>query len=175
MILEGERIRLRPATREDLPAYIRWHSDPEFRRFMGFGVELFQAVVSPPWDETVFSTETNEGRLIGFVMIARMRNVTRNCELVDVGIGERDCWDQGYGTEMVKLALRYCFRELGMHQVRIVTSAYNERAQRCYGRIFPHRAVHRDRAWEPQEGRFWDEIYFDILEEEFAALEQASP
>ena len=98
MILESDRIRLRPATREDLPAYTRWHTDPEFRRSMGTGVELFQAIVSPPWDQTVFSTETKEERLIGFVMIAGVRNVTRNCELVDVGIGEKDCWDQGYGT-----------------------------------------------------------------------------
>lgn len=171
MILEGERIRLRTATRDDLPAYIRWHGDTEFRRYMGTGVDVFQAVVSPPWNEVVLSAETKEGRLIGLVMIGKIRNVNRNCELTDVGIGEKDCWDRGYGTEMVKLALGHCFRELGMHQVRISTAAYNERAERCYGRIFPHRAIHRDRAWLWEDGRFYDQVYFDILEDEFAALE----
>lgn len=172
VILEGERVRLRPAGRDDLAAYIRWFTDADFRRYMGTGVDVFEGIVSPRWDQAVLSAETTEGRLIGFVMIGRIRNIIRNCELTDVGIGEKDSWDQGYGTEMVKLALGYCFRELGMHQVRIVTDVYNERAQRCYGRIFPHRAVHRDRVWEWQEGRFWDQIYFDILEDEFAGLEK---
>ena len=171
MILEGERIRLRAATPEDLPAYIRWHADPEFRRFMGTGGDVFEAVVSAKWDQAVLSAETKEGRLIGFVMIARIRNVERSCELTDVGIGEKDCWDQGYGTEMVMLALRHCFRDLGMHSVRIVTASYNERAQRCYRRIFPHRQVHRERQWFWEDGKFYDQIYFDILEDEFAALE----
>lgn len=31
MILEGERVRLRPASLDDKPAYVRWYTDPEFR------------------------------------------------------------------------------------------------------------------------------------------------
>jgi len=169
MLLEGERVRLRPATADDLPAYTRWWTDPEFRHYMGRGDWVLAALMSSRPDQVPLSAETKEGRLIGLVVIGHVRTINRRCELTDFGIGERDCWDQGYGTEMAKLALRYCFREMGMHQVYIVTAAYNERARRCYGRIFPHGQVHRDGVWD--DGRFWDEIYFDITEEEFAALE----
>lgn len=171
MILEGELVRLRPATAEDLPAYVRWYTDPEFRHYMGWGDDVITALSSPPPDQVNFSLETRDGRLVGFLYVTRVRTVNRNCELGYVAIGERDCWDKGYGTEMVKLALRFCFRELGMHQVHILTAEFNERARRCYEAIFPHQQRHRQWVWE--EGRFWDEIYFDITEEEFDALDRA--
>ncbi len=171
MLLEGERLRLRPATAEDLPTYTRWYTDPEFRHYMGPPGETFAALKSPPPDQVNFSAETKDGRLIGMLFVTRIRTVSRHSELGVVAIGEHDCWDQGYGTEMVKLALRFCFRELGMHQVHIVTAEFNERARRCYEKIFPHEQRHRQWVWE--EGRFWDEVYFDITEEEFDALERA--
>jgi len=93
--------------------------------------------------------------------------VHRQCELGLVAIGKRDCWDKGYGSEMVRLALGFCFRELNMHQVHVETAEFNERARRCYRAIFPHEQRHRQWVWEG--GRFWDEIYFDITEEEFDA------
>ena len=34
---------------------------------------------------------------------------------------------------MVLLALLFCFRELRMQQVHILTEEFNERARRCYG------------------------------------------
>ena len=54
--------------------------------------------------------------------------------------------------------------------VHIVTQEFNERARRCYGRIFPHQQRHRRVGW--QDGRLWDEMYFDITEEEFDDLER---
>ncbi len=169
MILEGERVRLRPPTVEDLPAYVRWYTDPEFRSYMGRGYDVLEHLKSSPADQVNFSVETKEGRLIGFLFVTQIRPVQRNCDLGYVAIGERDCWDQGYGREMVRLALRFCFRELAMHQVHIRTVEYNERARRCYGALFPHQQRHRHRTWET--GRFWDEIYFDITEEEFNAID----
>lgn len=169
MILEGERIRLRPATRDDQSAYVRWFTDPEFRRYMGAGDDALQALASRPADQVNFSVELLDGRLIGLVMVTRVRTVNRNCELGVVAIGERDCWDKGYGTEMVKLALGYCFDELNMHQVYIRSIEYNERARRCYGRILPHEARHREGQWSWEDGRFWDQLYWDITEEEWRA------
>ena len=171
MILEGDRVRLRPATPDDLPSYTRWYTDPEFRYYIGPPGETFAALRSPPWDQVNFSAETKDGRLIGFLFVTRIRTVNRHCELGLVAIGEHDCWDLGYGTEIVRLALRFCFRELGMHQVHITTSEFNERARRCYGRIFPYEGRYRQWVWE--DGRFWDLVYFDITEEEFDALERA--
>ena len=169
MILEGERVRLRPASLDDKPAYVRWYTDPEFRRYMGPGYDVLDALGREQPNQINFSVETTDGRLIGLLFITRISTQHRHCDLGVVAIGEREYWDKGYGTEMVLLALRFCFREVRMQQVHIVTAEFNERARRCYGRIFPHEQRHRRWAWH--EDRFWDEVYFDIVEEEFDALE----
>ncbi len=171
MILEGELVRLRPATVDDLPAYTRWFTNPEFRRYMGPSGGTLAALGSPPPDQVNFSAETKAGRLFGYLFVTRIRTVNRHCELGEVAIGEHDWWGKGYVTEMVKLALQFCFRELGMHQAHVRTAEFNERARRCYEKIFPHQQRHRQWVWE--EGRFWDEIYFDITEEEFDAIDRA--
>ena len=109
----------------------------------------------------------NRWRLIGFAFVTGIRTINRHCELGQVAIGEPDARDKGYGTEMLELVLGYCFDELGMHQVNIRTAEFNERARHTYAKIFPNEQRHREWVWE--DGRFWDEVYFDITEEEWAA------
>ena len=166
MIIEGENVRLRLATIEDLSAYTRWYTDPEFRHYMGNGSDTLSWLQSPQSDQVNFSVEENSGRLIGFVFVTDIRTVNRHCELGQVAIGEPDARDKGYGTEIVKLALGFCFGELGMHQVHIRTAEFNERARACYAKLFPGQQVHREWVWE--DGRSWDEIYFDVTEKEWA-------
>ncbi len=167
MIIEGKNVRLRPATIDDLPAYVRWYTDPEFRHYMGNGSDTFSSLQSPQSDQVNFSVETNDGHLIGMVFIIDIRTNNRNCELGGVAIGEREYQDKGYGSEMVELVLGFCFGELGMHQVHVRTVEFNERARNCYAKSFPNMQVHREHQWE--DGRFWDEIYFDVTEEEWAS------
>lgn len=167
MIIEGERIRLRTATADDLPAFTHWFTDTEFRRLMGLGTGTLEALVLTQANQVNFAVETKDGQLIGYVFITQIRTINRHCELGEVAIGEPDARDKGYGTEMVQLALGFCFRELGMHQVHVRTAEFNERARHVYGKLFPNETRHREWVWA--DDRFWDEVYFDITEEEWAA------
>ena len=167
MILEGERVRLRPATLDDLPAFTRWYTDPEFRHYMGSGNDTFSWLRSPQSDQVNFSVEAKDGTLTGLVFVTDIRTVNRHCELGVVAIGEPDARDKGYGTEMLELILDFCFGEMGMHQVHVRTAEFNERARHVYAKLFPNEQRHRDWVWA--DGRFWDEIYFDVTEGEWAA------
>ncbi len=167
MILEGEHVSLRPATADDLPAYTRWYTDPDFRYYMGPQGETFDTLLSPRPNGVNFSVEEIGGRLIGFIFLTGIRTVNRHCELGLVAVGEPEYQDKGYGTEMLELVLGYCFDELGMHQVHVRTAEFNERARHTYGKIFPNEQRHREWVWSVD--RFWDEVYFDITEEEWAA------
>ncbi len=171
MILEGEHVRLRPATDDDLATYTRWFTDPEFRHLMGPSGGTLEALRSTPSDQVNLSAETTDDeRLVGYVFITNIRTVNRHCELGEVAIGEPDARDKGYGTEMLKLVLAYCFDELGMHQVHVRTAEFNERARHTYAKIFPNEQRHREWVWS--DDRFWDEIYFDITEQEWASRAQ---
>jgi len=51
---------------------------------------------------------------------------------VGIGIGDRDDWSKGYGTDAMKLAVRYAFLELNLHRVTLGVFEHNPRARRAY-------------------------------------------
>ncbi len=85
---------------------------------------------------------------------------------VGIGIGERDFWGRGYGTDMMKVCLRYAFSELGLQRVALGLHAYNERALRSYEKA-GFRMEGRTRQDMLREGKRTDTLWMGILREEW--------
>ncbi len=85
-----------------------------------------------------------------------------------IGIGERELWGKGYGTDAVHILLRFAFQELNLHRVNLGAFGYNTRAIRAYEKIgFVHEG-----AWRgvlKRDGRRWDMITMGILRAEWEA------
>jgi RimJ/RimL family protein N-acetyltransferase len=185
-LFQGERIRL-AAEDSKLAAewYARWSRDAEYLR-------LLDAIPAQPrlasqlreWierdaDKADFFPFTilaaPESRLIGFVNLEAI-NWTHGNAWLGIGLGDRDYWSQGYGTDAVRVILRYAFSELNLHRVTLDVFEYNTRALRCYekaGFVVEGREceyIHRD-------GRRWDMIHMGILREEWERdwTDQARP
>jgi RimJ/RimL family protein N-acetyltransferase len=85
---------------------------------------------------------------------------------VAIGIGERDFWDKGYGTDAMKVILRYAFAEINMKRVTLGVFEYNPRAIRSYEKTgFRHEG--RIRGLLNKEGKRWDLLSMSILREEW--------
>ncbi len=85
---------------------------------------------------------------------------------VGIGIGERDFWGKGYGTDAMKVILRYAFQELNMRRVSLTTFEYNPRAVGSYEKAgFVHEG--QARRFLLREGRRWDLLFMGILREEW--------
>src|SRR5215212_2314298 len=54
-------------------------------------------------------------QLIGFFGL--WVDLIHSAAWVGIGIGERDAWSKGYGTDTMKVCLRYAFMELALHRV----------------------------------------------------------
>lgn len=113
----------------------------------------------------------SEKRLIGFLELFVSLWSHRDA-WVGIGIGSRDDWSKGYGTEAMRLALRYAFTELNVHRVSLDVFSYNPRAIRSYekagfryeGRL--RQVVHRDGEWT-------DIVFMGILHTEWLAMQAA--
>jgi RimJ/RimL family protein N-acetyltransferase len=85
---------------------------------------------------------------------------------VGIGLGERDYWGKGYGTDAMCAILDYAFNELNLYRVTLDVFEYNPRAIRSYekagfqleGRV--RKMIHRD-------GRRWDVLVMGVLRDEW--------
>ena len=85
---------------------------------------------------------------------------------IAIGIGERDYWNRGYGTDAMRVMLRYAFCELNLHRISLNVFGYNYRALSMYEKIgFQHEG--RQREYLYRDGRRWDLIYMGILNSEW--------
>lgn len=136
-------MRLRPATIADLALLRHWDEQPHVvasdpNDDWGWDVELRR---SPDWREQLIAEL--DGRPIGFVQIIDpAREETRywgeapaGLRAIDIWIGEADDLGQGYGTEMMELALARCFFDPSVTAVLIDPLASNTRAHRFYERL----------------------------------------
>lgn len=92
---------------------------------------------------------------------------------VGIGIGEREFWGKGYGTDMMKLCLRYAFTELNVQRVSLGLHEYNPRALRSYEKA-GFRLEGRTRKDLAREGKRYDSLWMGILREEWLGLDTST-
>jgi len=168
----GTKCYLSPMRAEDAPVYTKWFNDLEVQRSCVIPVPVITLEAEQEWianaaqqGDVVFAiVDAAEHRLIGNTGLHRIEPLNRTAEL-GIVIGEKDCWDKGYGSEATLLMLDYGFNVLNLHSVMLRAYAFNERALACY-RKCGFREIGRRREAKVIAGRCWDEIYMDILDSE---------
>jgi RimJ/RimL family protein N-acetyltransferase len=177
-IYRGEKVRLVAIEPEkDAELMAAWRRDTEYARLLDSDpVRLWSAGQTKEWLEKQQKADTFEGiafmirtldgdKPIGFVGLDGISWHNGN-SWVGIGIGEREYWSKGCGTDAMRIMARYAFEELGLHRLTLNVFAYNSRAIRTYekvgfkveGRI--SEAVHR-------EGKRWDVVFMGLLREDW--------
>jgi RimJ/RimL family protein N-acetyltransferase len=88
--------------------------------------------------------------------------------VVSIGIGEREFWGKGYGTDAMNVLLRFSFRELNLHRVGLLTFSINPRAIRSYEKAgFVHEG--KVRGAMRRYGKRCDFVVMGILRAEWEA------
>jgi RimJ/RimL family protein N-acetyltransferase len=116
-----------------------------------------------------FSVRTlDDDKHIGFFVL--WLDLIHSEAWVGIGIGEREYWGRGYGTDMMKLCLRYAFTELNVYRVSLGLHAYNPRALRAYEKA-GFRLEGRTRKDTRREGRYTDGLWMGILRTEWESMQ----
>lgn len=84
-----------------------------------------------------------------------------------IGIGEREYWSKGYGTDAMNVILRFAFDELNLYRISLNVFEYNQRAIRSYEKV-GFVVEGREREFLRRAGRRWDMIFMGLLREEWA-------
>lgn len=82
---------------------------------------------------SIFVNETE--KVIWNISLMSIDNISRNAEMW-VMICDTDEQNKGYGTESIKLLLKYTFEFLGLHKVSLKYIDFNKRAKNIYEKIW---------------------------------------
>ena len=179
-LFEGELIRLAPIDAErDSETLSKWTHDPEYLRLTDADPArpLAPSQMKKKLEDLAKDTEKEKNRfdfairaragdrLIGLVSLHWI-HWTHGIGMMRLSIGQPDDRGQGYGSEALKLILRYAFDELNLHRVGAATFEYNAGALRFLERagfvieVCRRQAINRD-------GRRWDVLTLGLLREEW--------
>lgn len=176
--IRGEKVALGPFTRAHVPLFARWENDFAVGLYSGtpmrprpqesFEAEFEEQLKSERRDSIVFAIYDNASlKPIGDVGLRHVWPAQGIAEF-GIAIGEKDYWAKGYGTEATVLMLDFAFSVLGLHNVMLMTSSYNERAIRAYTRAGFKEFGRRREAWRVGD-RYYDTVCMDCLASEFTS------
>ena len=162
MIL-GEQIRFRAIEKEDLPYFVNWLNDPEVRQglslLMPFSLaeeeNWFEELLKKPQFEKPMAIEIQPDPQVDewiFVGNCGLFGIDWQNRFAEVGIfiGEKGYWNQGFGTNAIRLILKHGFETLNLHRIWLRVFETNQRAIRSY-----------EKAGFTQEGKFRQAQYLD--------------
>jgi RimJ/RimL family protein N-acetyltransferase len=181
-IFKGELVRLSAFDSAELAkAYTNWTRDSELQRLFDAGASaLHSAKAGTDFFEKMLKEENpanhffsirklDDDRLLGDINLDVMNEWGSRDAFVGIGVGDRNDWGKGYGTDAMKIMLRYAFTELNLRRVTLSVFEYNPRAIRSYEKVgFRHEG--RLRSILLRDGKRWDMLYMGILAEDWKEI-----
>lgn len=178
MILTTRRLVMREFKEEDWPAVLAYQSNPLYLRYNPWNVRteqdvrafvgmfLEQQLQVPRMKFQLAITLPSTGQLIGNCGI---RKRSLDAREADIGY-ELDprFWGKGYATEAASKMLEFGFREMGLHRVWAWCLAENVASAHVLRKIGMRQEAHlRENEW--LKNRWWDTLYFAMLDREWHA------
>lgn len=175
-VFTGKLVRLVSFDFENDPKlFTSWDHDSEFQRLFNSEAALRYnpAQVKKFFEEEIHSMHVfvierlEDQRRIGTIDLSGFNWVSGNA-WVGIGLGERELWGKGYGTDAMRIILRYAFEELNLRRVTLDVFGVNQRGIASY-----EKAGFRHEGKIPgallKAGKRCDLVYMGILRKEWEA------
>ena len=174
----GKLVMMREVLADDIQQVWEWENDPDMglylnadpgkRMSMDEVRRRFQQYRTDP-TSGLFIICTLDKLSIGMLGFDRLYRDIGTCRLF-IGIGPDRYRGKGYGTDALRLVLRYFFRDMGVHKVQLSVYDFNTRAMASYRKCgFEVESVRRNIAYV--NGAWCDSIEMAVSLDRYAELE----
>ncbi len=184
-LFTGDRVMLSSIDQEkDAAVEAKWTQDAEYLRLLNTkpALPLSVAQVKKRYEKIEKDAEEsknmfyfairakpaeneNAERLIGFVQLHWIE-WNHGTGFIKIGLGDAEFRGKGYGTEAMRLILRYAFSELNLFRLAAVIPEYNQAALRLFHKVGFVQEVCRRKALK-RDGQEWGLIHVGILKDEW--------
>jgi RimJ/RimL family protein N-acetyltransferase len=176
-LFKGSLVRLAGIDPDEVSKFFaQWNRDSEYMRLLDTDPPRLHSSKSiKEWIEKDFENNKDmywfairtleDDRLLGDITLSVINWGSREA-FAGIGIGAREFWGKGYGTDAMRLLLRYGFIELNLRRISLTVFEFNQRALRSYEKV-GFQLEGRQRQFMRREGRRWDILYMGILREEW--------
>jgi RimJ/RimL family protein N-acetyltransferase len=179
-LFEGQDIHFGPIDHEKDPEIeSKWTHDSEFMRLMETSPArpMSAAMIKKHYEKLEKQIEEDKNiyhfmiraraddRLIGKAAVQRIEWANGN-GFLRLGIGAAEDRQKGYGTQALRMLLRFAFAELNLFRVTAVVPEYNAGAIALVQKFGFVQEVCRRKALE-RDGRRWDLYVFGLLNDEW--------
>lgn len=177
LVLESERLLLRPLKSEDIPDLLALTSSPDMWRFYTHDISTEEGMDS--WAKPAFGKERlqfvvidkTSGALTGSTAFGNFSPRDKRIEIGWTWLG-KDYQGTGINQEMKRMMLSYCFESLELERVEFKTDVLNIQARKALrninaieeGVLRSHTLMTRDRRR--------DTVYFSILKNEWSYVKR---
>jgi RimJ/RimL family protein N-acetyltransferase len=182
-LFQGKLVRLSSEDPQVMAeAFARWNQNSEYFRLLDSDpAHLWSARKLREWFDKDLDTPLpnhldfairtlEEDKIVGFIGFELLNWADRDA-YVAIGIGEQDNWSKGYGSDAMRVMLRYGFLELNLHRISLTVFEQNPRGIHSYEKCgFKHEG--RIREFLLRDGRRSDMLHMGIMRREWDLLEQ---
>ena len=171
-VINGEKISLRPITREDTGLIVAWRNKPEVMKNF-----VFRQPFTRELHENWLNTKVDTGKVIQYIIMDKetgqsvgsvyYRDIApeNDCAEYGIFIGEEDYLGRGFGTETARLFTRFGLDVLKLHRISLRVLDGNDIARRSYEKAgFVTEGIFRDMV--KLDGEYRDVIFMAMLNEE---------
>ena len=137
----GSKVKLREKKLSDARNDYKWQTNPELVRldatpllttsFSKYLLDYTTVLRYPASNRRPLAIETLDGKHIGNCVYYNINEKKNEAEL-GVMIGERDYWDNGYGTDAVISLVNHIFLQTKLQRIHLKTLDWNRRAHKCF-------------------------------------------
>jgi len=174
IFLKGKKVILRPLRKDtDLEKTLRWMNDSDITQYLIARYLPLSLAEETTWfddwskrqNDVALAIETIDGVFIGIAGLHRLRWKDRVAEH-GIFIGEKDHWENGYGTDVGMTLLDYAFNRLNLHKVRSALIAFNKRSLNYHLKC-GYKVVGAYRKEVFERGKYYDVILLEVFKKDW--------
>lgn len=176
-LLQGDLICLARPEKEEMAAMSRWSHDIQYQRNLRRG-QVYPGAVGDfeQWFQHMLDKDEgfpfavrrrDDDKLVGFTVVDDIFWQGRHCQFI-IGIDPSQ-HGRGYGTDAMRVMLKYVFLEMNLNRVGLDVLGYNDTALKVYQKVgFKLEGTRRCYAF--RDGIYYDMHVMGILRSEWEQL-----